>query len=175
MISTPSRFRRVSSMALLVVGTAACSGRPAPAQTAVSVAPGLAVAHGATAPLATPPLPTVARELAPGAPALPASSGAKVMTVADVWKNRASLAGKTVTVRGKIVKYNGGILGVNWMHVQDGSGTAGDGSNDLTITSEDDSKLGETIEATGTLAIDRDLGSGYRYAAIIEKARLAHP
>jgi hypothetical protein len=59
-------------------------------------------------------------------------------TVAAVWKTRTALAGRKVTVRCKVVKYNGGILGVNWIHVQDGTGKATDGSNDITVTSEMD-------------------------------------
>jgi hypothetical protein len=57
-------------------------------------------------------------------PTAPEAGG---MTVAELWAKRAALAGRTVTVRGKVVKFNGGILGRNWMHLQDGTGTAKDG------------------------------------------------
>ena len=50
-------------------------------------------------------------------------------SVANVWKNRTTLAGKSVTVRGKVMKFNGGILGTNWLHLQDGSGVS-DGTHD---------------------------------------------
>ena len=96
-------------------------------------------------------------------------------TVAAVWKTRKALAGKTVTLRGKVVKYNGGILGVNWIHVQDGTGTEADGSNDITVTSEAGTKVGEVITVTGVVAVDKDLGSGYRYPVIIEHASIARP
>jgi hypothetical protein len=96
-----------------------------------------------------------------------------VTRVADVWKTRAALAGKRVTVRGQVVKYNGGILGVNWMHLQDGTGNAADGSNDITVTSETDTKVGDVITATGTVAVNKDLGSGYNYPVIIERAAVA--
>jgi hypothetical protein len=75
-----------------------------------------------------------------------------------------------VTVRGKIVKFNGGILGTNWLHIQDGSGSAKDGSNDLTVTSDGGAAVGDVITATGTIAIDKDFGAGYAYAVILEKA-----
>lgn len=157
----------VLSIGLLSVG-AACSGRPAPEATAPAPK-ALAMAHpeASVQPAAVQPA------------ASPHEGGAttdKVTTIAEVWKDRTALAGKTVTVRGKIVKFNGGILGANWMHVQDGSGSAADGSNDLTVTSEtDSSQVGDVVTATGTLAINRDLGSGYQYAAIIEHARVAKP
>jgi predicted acyltransferase (DUF342 family) len=104
-----------------------------------------------------------------------AAAGKAGTTVAAVWKTRAALAGKTVTVRGKVVKYNGGILGVNWIHLQDGTGNEADGSNDITVTSEAPAKLGETIAVTGTVTVNKDLGSGYKYPVIIEKATIARP
>ncbi len=104
-------------------------------------------------------------------PVEPASGGT---TVAAVWKGRASLAGKTVTVRGKVVKYNGGILGVNWIHLQDGTGTAADGSNDLTVTTDAPARLGDVITATGTVAIDKDFGAGYFYKVIVEHATVVN-
>ena len=93
-------------------------------------------------------------------------------SVADVWANRKTLAGKPVVVRGKVVKYNPGILGRNWLHVQDGSGDASARTNDLTITSTMDTKVGDIVTATGTVAIDKDLGSGYQYEVVVEDATL---
>ena len=95
-----------------------------------------------------------------------------ITTIETVWKTRTTLAGKTVTVRGKVMKFNGGILGVNWIHLQDGSGKEADHTNDITVTSDADAKLGETITATGVVGINKDLGSGYNYPVIIEKAKL---
>ncbi len=93
--------------------------------------------------------------------------------IETVWKNRTALAGKTVTVRGKVMKFNGGILGVNWIHLQDGSGKEADRTNDITVTSDAGAKIGETISATGIVGINKDLGSGYNYPVIIEKATIA--
>lgn len=89
-------------------------------------------------------------------------------TVAEVYAQKAALAGQPVAVRGKVVKVNLGVMGRNWMHVQDGSG-AGDDS-DLTVTSDDAAKVGDTVTVRGVLAIDRDFGLGYRYAVILEDA-----
>jgi hypothetical protein len=76
-------------------------------------------------------------------------------------------------VRGKVVKVNEMILGVNWIHLQDGSGSADARTNDLTITTEESAKVGDVITATGVLAVDKDFGAGYKYGAIIENAKLA--
>jgi len=94
------------------------------------------------------------------------------MTVADVWARRKTLGGKTVTIRGKVVKFNGGILGVNWIHLQDGTGTAKDGTHDITVTSQEAAKVGDVVTVTGKIALDKDLGSGYSYPVILEGATI---
>jgi hypothetical protein len=78
-------------------------------------------------------------------------------------------------VHGKVVKFNGGIMGKNWFHLQDGTGTASDGTHDITVTTPEDVvvKVGDTVTVTGTVGIDKDFGAGYVYGAIVENARLA--
>jgi hypothetical protein len=94
------------------------------------------------------------------------------MTVANLWANRKALAGKTVTVRGKAVKFNGGILGLNWTHLQDGSGVATDGTNDITITSAAEARVGDVITVTGTVVLDKDFGAGYAYKVLLQNATI---
>ena len=94
------------------------------------------------------------------------------VTVADVWAKRKALGGKAVTVRGKVVKFNGGILGRNWVHIQDGSGVAKDGTHDLTVTSDGTAKVGDIVTVSGKVAIDKDFGAGYAYPVIIEGATI---
>jgi starvation-inducible outer membrane lipoprotein len=91
-------------------------------------------------------------------------------TVAEIFAAKAQIAGKQVKVRGKVVKFNSMIMGKNWLHLQDGSGA--EGSNDLTLTTLSDVKVGNTIVATGTIAIDKDFGYGYKYSVIMEDAKL---
>ena len=89
-------------------------------------------------------------------------------TVGELFAGKDDLEGKEVSVRGKVVKYNGGILGRNWLHVQDGTGAAG--TNDLTITTDAEAAVGDTVLVRGTLGTDKKFGSGYEYAVIIEGA-----
>ncbi|MEY4386119.1 MAG: hypothetical protein RLY20_1402 [Verrucomicrobiota bacterium] len=91
-------------------------------------------------------------------------------TVADIVTDSAKLNGKQVVVRGKVVKYNGGVMGKNWLHIRDGSGK--EGSNDLTITTDTEAKLGDTVLVSGKVGTDRDFGAGYKYAVIIENAEV---
>lgn len=96
-------------------------------------------------------------------------------TVAKVWADRKALSGKPVTVRGKVVKFNGGIMDRNWMHIQDGSGKAADNTNDLTITMPTDqgARVGDIVTITGKVGIDRDFGAGYAYPVIVEGASVS--
>ncbi len=94
-------------------------------------------------------------------------------TIAEVFASKAALAGKPVIVRGKVVKLNTGILGRNWIHLQDGSGTAAARTHDLLITTTEAAKLGDVIVARGTLVTDKDFGGGYQYDVVVENATLA--
>jgi hypothetical protein len=89
-------------------------------------------------------------------------------TVADVFAKKAELSGKEVTLRGKVVKYNAGIMGRNWIHLRDGSGA--EGTNDLTITTMSTAAVGATVLVKGKIALDKDFGAGYKYGIIVEDA-----
>lgn len=102
-------------------------------------------------------------------PVAPPAGG---LSIADVWAKRNSLAGKEVTVRGTVVKVNEQIMGRNWIHLQDGSGSADAKTNDLTITTEEAAKVGDVITVKGVLAVGKDFGAGYSYGAILENAGL---
>jgi hypothetical protein len=103
---------------------------------------------------------------------VPKASGADARTVAEVWSQRATLNEKPVTIRGKVVKFNGGIMGRNWVHLRDGSGTAGQ-DNDVTITTADEAAVGDVVVAKGVVRVDKDFGAGYAYPVIVEDAKLA--
>ena len=89
-------------------------------------------------------------------------------TIAELFAGKSDLAGKTVLVRGRVVKYTANIMGRNWLHIQDGSGEAG--TNDLTITTNGTAKIGDLGLVKGTAAVDKDFGAGYSYELIVEEA-----
>ncbi len=91
-------------------------------------------------------------------------------TVAEIYKEKASLSGKEIAVRGKVVKFLTGIMGKNWIHLRDGTGA--EGSNDLTITTDAQTKVGDTVLVKGQLITDKDYGFGYQYGVIIENAKV---
>ncbi len=93
-------------------------------------------------------------------------------TVSQIVGQAAELAGKEVVVRGKVVKYNASIMGTNWLHIQDGSGSAEAGDHDLTVTSDDTTAEGEVVVVRGKVSTHRDFGMGYRYDVMVEGASL---
>lgn len=92
--------------------------------------------------------------------------------IAYVYANKDALAGQQVSLRGKVVKYNDGILGWNFIHIQDGSGDATDGSNDVTVTSKATTAVGKTVVLTGTVILNKDFGAGYSFPVLIEDASI---
>ena len=103
------------------------------------------------------------------------ASGADARTVAETWAQKAALVGKTVVIRGTVVKYNENVMGKNWIHLQDGSGTVALGNNDITVTSLDGAAKGATITIKGTVRTNKDFGAGYSYAVIVEDAKVLKP
>jgi hypothetical protein len=94
----------------------------------------------------------------------------KVQTVAAINQNKAALAGKKVKAQGKVVKVNNGIMGRNFVHVQDGTGDAS--NNNLIVTSQQTAKIGDQVTVSGVAAVNRDFGSGYSYPLLIEEASI---
>ena len=90
------------------------------------------------------------------------------ISIAEIYANRNNYAGKVIKVKGQVTKVNEGIMGRNWVHIQDGTA---DGDNfDLTVTTDDGPIVGEMITFSGTLSIDKDFGAGYVYSVILEEA-----
>ncbi len=101
------------------------------------------------------------------------ATGADAKSVAEVYGGKAALKDKPVTVRGKVVKVNAGVMGKNWLHLQDGTGKAADGTHDLIVTSQEMATVGEVVSAKGTVRTDVKLGAGYAYDVLVENATLA--
>jgi hypothetical protein len=100
------------------------------------------------------------------------ATGADAKTVAEVFGGKSALKDKSVTVRGKVVKVNAGVMGKNWLHLQDGSGKAADKTHDLIVTSLEMANVGDIVSAKGTVRTDVKLGSGYAYDVLVENATL---
>jgi hypothetical protein len=95
-------------------------------------------------------------------------------TVLEVIQGAEKLAGKVTSVRGVVVKANSGIMGKNWLHLQDGSGKAADKSNDLTVTLplEHKAAVGDTVVVHGKVLTDQNVGAGYHYKVLLAGERI---
>jgi len=99
------------------------------------------------------------------------AKGPNAYTIAQLYAKKTRLEKKPIVVRGRVVTVSPRILKRNWIHIQDGSGSAGRKNNDLTITSQELPKVGDLVTVSGTLYNNIDFGSGYRYSLIVEGAR----
>jgi hypothetical protein len=77
---------------------------------------------------------------------------------------------KIVKVRGKVVKVNENIMGTNWVHIQDGTGT--ENTHDLLVTTNQTVKVGSSVIAEGKVVKDKDFGSGYTYSVFLENSKI---
>lgn len=100
------------------------------------------------------------------------ASGANAYAVADVVAKSVQLKDKPVTVNGQVVKYNAGIMGKNWVHLRDGSGSAARNDNDILVTTAASAKVGDQVTVSGVVRNDKDFGAGYSYKVLIENATL---
>jgi len=89
--------------------------------------------------------------------------------ISDLLSKKKSYSGKVIKVKGQVTKYNPGIMGKNWVHIQDGSEF--EGGFDLTITTDKPTTVGETVTFEGKIILDKDFGYGYYYAVLMEDGK----
>lgn len=97
----------------------------------------------------------------------PAEGG---ITIADLYAKKDTYAGKTVKIRGEVVKFNSDIMKTNWVHIQDG--TSNSGSFDLIITTSSVVKVGDVVMFEGAISLNKNFGAGYSYDVIMQDAKL---
>jgi hypothetical protein len=91
-------------------------------------------------------------------------------TVEQIYNSMDKLIGQIVKIRGKVVKYNPEIMGRNWIHIQDGTGS--ETGYDLMVTSKDQTAVGQIVVVEGKIATNKDFGAGYTYKVMVEDANL---
>ncbi len=100
------------------------------------------------------------------------AAGANAYTIAEIFSKKTSLNKRKVVLRGKVVKFSSGIMGKNWIHLQDGTGNEQKGTNKLVVTSQDSASVGDVVTVTGTIYKNKDFGAGYKYDVIMEEASI---
>lgn len=91
------------------------------------------------------------------------------LTIAELFKNRDKYVDKEVTIKGEVTKASLEIMGLNWIHIEDGSRFGG--MDELVFTSKEPApKEGAIVYAKGRLLKDKDFGYGYFYPLIAQEA-----
>ena len=90
------------------------------------------------------------------------------ITIAGLFSDLKAYEGKTIRIRGEVIKFNPAIMERNWVHLQDG--TEYEGKFDLTATSVESFEVGTTVILEGLVTLDLDFGYGYSYEVLLEKA-----
>jgi hypothetical protein len=94
---------------------------------------------------------------------------ADCITIAKLLAGKQAYGGKVIKVKGQVTKYNAGIMGKNWVHIQDG--TEFEDGFDLTVTTNGTAAMGEIVTFEGKIALDKDFGYGYSYPVMMEDAK----
>jgi len=97
----------------------------------------------------------------------PAQDG---LSIAKLYADRSNFGGKKIKMKGQVVKKNDGVMGKNWIHIQDGTVDAE--NFDLTVTTLDSVKLNDVVTFEGNISLKKDFGYGYFYEVIMEDAKL---
>jgi len=90
------------------------------------------------------------------------------ISIEELYKKKNDYADQVVTVTGQVTKINTGIMGKNWLHIQDGT-TEGE-NYDLTITTDDIASMGDVVIFQGKISLNKDFGYGYAYDVLMEDA-----
>ena len=98
------------------------------------------------------------------------AAGDNSYTIEELFTNRDKLNGKTITVRGKVIKTNMNIMGKNWVHLQDGTGNPMHNSHELVLTTTEIVPVDTVVTLQGKVATDKDFGYSYQYDLLIEEA-----
>lgn len=91
------------------------------------------------------------------------------ITIAKLLAGKQLYSGKVIKIKGIVTKFNPAIMGKNWVHLQDG--TEFDGGFDLTITTDKQVSVGDTITFEGKIILDKDFGYGYFYSVLMEDGK----
>jgi hypothetical protein len=92
------------------------------------------------------------------------------VSIAELFAKKDSYSGKTIKMKGQVVKINNEVMGKNWIHIQDGTGTSND--FDLTVTTLDKAAVGDVVTFEGPITLKKDFGYGYFYEVIMDGAKL---
>lgn len=92
------------------------------------------------------------------------TSSAEMVEIGDLLTRRKSFEGKSVRVHGICTKVNPNIMGRNWIHLKKDSGDL----KEIVVTTNIPIQEGQEVTMAGTVVLDKDFGSGYKYDVMLE-------
>ncbi len=103
-------------------------------------------------------------------PKLVRAAGPNGFRIVDLFANERRLVGQTVRVRAMVTKVTPDVLGMTFLHAKDGSGDAAAKTDDIAVMTSARPARGAVVVFEGVLRMNADLGIGYRYPALLDKA-----
>jgi hypothetical protein len=88
-------------------------------------------------------------------------------TVAEIFDGGDDLNGKSMRVRGQVVKVTAGVMNTNWLRIRDGST-----NQDLIVPTDTTVVVNDVVLVEGELVINMDLGQGYVLPAVLQDAEV---
>ena len=98
------------------------------------------------------------------------AEGPNAYTIAEIFEKKASLDGKKVVVRGKVVK-SSTYEGLQWLRLVDGTGSSKRGDHKLVVTTAQEAGKDDVVTASGTVKVGKAFGA-LTYEVIVEEAQL---
>ncbi|MBP6312308.1 MAG: hypothetical protein WAR83_10765 [Flavobacteriales bacterium] len=95
---------------------------------------------------------------------LPALDVPGTTKIADLIATPKKYEGKVIQVNGTCTKVNPNIMGRNWIHMKDAG-------NEVVMTTDAPVTEGQNVTMIGTVALNKDFGSGYQYDILLEGGR----
>lgn len=99
--------------------------------------------------------------------------GPQGKSVAEIFSQKASLVGTEVQVRGEVQKLTEGVMGTNFLHIQDGSGTPEKKNHDIVVlVKENPPAIGTRATFSATVKLNVDYGSGYSFPLLLDEGKV---
>jgi hypothetical protein len=99
--------------------------------------------------------------------------GADGRTVAELYAQGPALKDKPVVIHAQVASVSANLMGRNWVHLRDGTGSTTDRTFDLIALSDTLPEVGAVVTARGTVRTDKDLGMGHAFKVVLEDAAFA--
>lgn len=88
-------------------------------------------------------------------------------TIAEIYAGTDELQGRTVRVRGQVVKFTSSVLGTNWVRIRDSSA-----ASDLVVPTDEVCAVNDIVLAEGRVELNKDLGKGFIIPVVLAEAEI---